>query len=121
MEIDSRTFEEINSKLEAILNSLGASKNKGVNFNSDNTFVEKAKRNIRTTTAKYSTVGSLNEQQLTRLFRYFEKAINDTQAFLKLVNGKMVIERVEMGRVTLQERMETYNDDDGRYSIDVRL
>jgi len=121
MELDTQTFEEINSKLEAILNSLGASKNQGVNFNSDNTFVEKAKRNIRETTSKYSSVGNVNEQQMNRLFRYFEKAINDTQAFLKLVNGRMVIERVEAGRVTLQERKESYNFDSGKYEIDVRL
>jgi len=121
MELDTRSFEAITSKLDAILNSLGASKNKGVNYSSDHTFVEKAKRNIRETTSKYSTVGSLDDQQLTRLFRYFERAINDTQAFLKLVNGKMIIERVEVGRVTLQERKETYNFDAGKYEIEVRL
>jgi len=121
MELDTRSFEEITRKLDGILNSLGASKNKGVNYNSDNTFVEKAKRNIRETTSKYSPVGSIDEQQLNRLFRYFEKAINDTQAFLKLVNGKMIIERMEAGRVTLQERKETYNFDAGKYEIDVRL
>jgi len=120
MQFDTQIFEEVNQKLDAILNSLGASKNEGVNFNSDNTFVEKAKRNIRETSRKYSTA-KVDEQQLNRLFRYFERAISDTQAFLKLVNGKMIIERIEPGRVTLQEKKDTYNESDGRYQIDVRL
>jgi len=120
MQFDLKTFEEMTSKLEAILNMVGASKEKGVNFNSDNMFLEKAKRNIRETSRKYSTA-TISEQELSRLFRYFERAILDTQAFLKLVNGKMVIEKIEPNRVTLQERKETYNESDGRYQIDVRL
>lgn len=121
MEFDTHTFQEVNEKLEAILNMLGTSKNSGVSFNSDNTFVEKAKRNIRESTRKYSTINSVDEQSLKRLFRYFERAISDTQAFLKLVNGKMVIERVDSSGVVLRERKDTYNLEDGRYEIDVRL
>jgi len=120
MQFDARTFDEVTSKLEAILGMLGA-KNEGVNFNSDNTFVSKAKRIIQETTCKYSAINSVDEQSLTRLFRYFERAISDTQAFLKLVNGKMIIERIEPGRVILQEKKDTYNESDGRYQIDVRL